>query len=306
MTTTENVGYIGLGAMGGGMTGSLLRHGTTLTVFDISRERVARLAALGATPAASVAELVSRCSIVFTSLPGEPEVERVYLAEDGIVAAAPSGLLAVDMSTIPPWLPRRIGEALQGRGATMMDAPVARTKAAAENGTLTIMAGGSAADYERVLPYLQMMGTSITRVGELGSGSAAKLVNNAVLMINIVALCEGLVVGAKHGVDPAQLAGVLSDGSADSFALRNHVLGSVLPGRFEADRFPLTYALKDLRYFLDCASEARVDVPVLESAADAYREASRLGYADEYFTVVARVLDARYGTSISAPGQVGD
>jgi len=128
------------------------------------------------------------------------------------------------------------------------------------------------------------------------------LVNNAVLMSNIVAVAEGLIVGAKAGLDPRRLAAMLTKSSADSFALRNHVQQSVLEGRFEAGRFPLTYALKDLSYFFQCASDVDATCPDLAAMADIYRAAADLGYQDEYFPVAVRVLDKKNETSISDLG----
>jgi 3-hydroxyisobutyrate dehydrogenase-like beta-hydroxyacid dehydrogenase len=288
--------------MGGAMARNLVRHGRDLVVFDTVQKRCQALADEGATAGGSPAEVSAACDIVFTSLPGAVEVEAVYTGANGIVEGAHPGLLAVDMSTVPASTSQRMHAALGARGAAMLDAPVARTKAAAENGTLAIMVGGAAEDYERALPYLQQMGTSISHLGPIGAGNVAKLVNNAVLMSNIVAVAEGLVVGAKAGLDPRRLAAVLAEGSADSFALRNHVQRSVLEGRFEAGRFSLTYALKDLTYFFQCVRDVGADCPDLAAMADVYRAAADLGYQEEYFPVAVRVLDQRNETSISDPG----
>jgi 3-hydroxyisobutyrate dehydrogenase-like beta-hydroxyacid dehydrogenase len=295
-------GYIGLGAMGGAMARNLVRHGRDLIVFDTVPARRLALIDEGAAEADSAAQVAAECEIVFTSLPGAPEVEAVYAGPNGIAEGARPGLLAVDMSTVPASTSQRMHARLQASGSSMLDAPVARTKAAAENGTLAIMVGGTVEDFQRALPYLQQMGASISHLGPIGAGNVAKLVNNAVLMSNIVAAAEGLIVGAKAGLDPHRLAAMLSEGSADSFALRNHIQQSVLEGRFEAGRFPLTYALKDLTYFFQCARDVAATCPDLTAMADIYRAAADLGYDEEYFPVAVRVLDQENKTSISSPG----
>jgi 3-hydroxyisobutyrate dehydrogenase-like beta-hydroxyacid dehydrogenase len=294
-------GYIGLGAMGGAMARNLVRHGREVVVFDTVAARRQALTDAGAAEAGSAAEVAARCEIVFTSLPGSPEVEAVYAGPDGIAEGSWPGLLAVDMSTVPASTSQRMHALLQNHSGSLLDAPVARTKAAAENGTLAIMVGGAVEDYQRALPYLEQMGTSISHMGPVGAGNVAKLVNNAVLMSNILAVSEGLIVGAKAGLDPRRLAAMLSEGSADSFALRNHVQQSVLEGRFEAGRFPLTYALKDLVYFFQCAGDVAASCPDLTAMADIYRAAADLGYDQEYFPVAVRVLDQQNGTSITSP-----
>lgn len=284
--------------MGGGMARNLLKKGVDLTVYDVRAAVRESFAELGATVATSAAELAAEVDLVFTSLPGSQEVRDLYLGEGGIAGAMRPGSLAVDMSTIPPGVSREVAAELEARGARMIDAPVARTKQAAEDGTLAIMVGGAAEDFDRARPILDLMGTSITHVGPVGAGSIAKLVNNAVLMANILVVSEGLSIGQQLGVDPGALASVLTEGSADSFALRNHVIGSVLPGTFGERRFPLSYAIKDIDYAMEAAESVDAVAPQLSQMADFYRSALGGENDLEYFPIVAQRLDDLNQSSI--------
>lgn len=294
----STIGYVGLGAMGGGMARNLLRKGMDVTVFDTRDEVLGDFAALGARTSSSPRELASSVDIVITSLPGTKEVEAVYLGREGIASDLPAGSLAIDMSTIPPGVSREVARVLTSKGASFVDAPVARTKQAAEDGTLAIMVGASSADFDRALPVLELMGTSISHVGPVGSGNIAKLVNNAVLMANILVVSEGLALGDKLGVDPVALAKVLAEGSADSFALRNHVIGSVLTDTFGEGRFPLAYAIKDIDYFLEAADSVRLVSPQLSEMARLYKSAIGRGKDDEYFPIATTLIDEVNNSSI--------
>lgn len=294
----SKIGYIGLGAMGGGMARNLLRKGRDITVFDARPQVLEDFKALGAHVASSPADLASRVDLVFTSLPGSNEVRAVYLGDDGIASGILGGAMAVDMSTIPPGVSREIAAALAERGAAFADAPVARAKQAAEEGTLAIMVGAAPEDFVRVRPVLELMGTAISHVGPVGSGNIAKLVNNAVLMANILAVSEGLALGDRLGVDTMKLAKVLTEGSADSFALRNHIIGAVLAGEFGEGRFPLTYAIKDIDYFSEAADSVKLVSPQLSQMADFYRSALGRGLDNEYFPIATTVLDEMNHSSI--------
>jgi 3-hydroxyisobutyrate dehydrogenase-like beta-hydroxyacid dehydrogenase len=291
MSSDTTLGYIGLGAMGGAMARNLIRKGRSLVVFDIDERRRAALGDEGAAIAATAAEVAAQADVVFTSLPGAPEVEEVYLGVEGVAAGLRPGVLAVEMSTVPPETTRAVAAVIRDRGGAMIDAPVARAKQAAEAGTLAIMVGGEAADYERALPYLDELGTTVIHVGGLGAGNIAKLVNNAVLMANVLVAAEGLAAGARAGADVSRLVDVLVEGSADSFALRNHIRDSVLDRRFEEGRFPLDYALKDIEYFFEMADAAGATCPELALMGTLYKGARGLGFSREYFPVAVQLLE---------------
>ncbi|MEV6925183.1 NAD(P)-dependent oxidoreductase [Dactylosporangium sp. NPDC051485] len=296
--TPSSLGYIGLGAMGGPMAHNLVAAGYEVHVLDTDERRVTPLVERGAIAAGSAAELAASCDVVFTSLPGHRQVEAVYLHQDGLIAGARSGVTLVDMSTVPPGLAREVADRAAERGADFLDAPVARTRAAAIDGTLAIMVGGAPEAFERILPVLRVMGTSVQHIGDVGAGQVAKLVNNVMLMANVVTAAEALAVGARAGVSAERLVEVLVEGSADSFALRNHVAKSVVPASFPEGQFSLDYALKDLGYFFDLSKQLGALCVQLGATDNLYRAAKSSGCAAEYFPVVARLIDRLGGNGL--------
>src|SRR4051812_20414462 len=178
MRAVDRVGFIGLGIMGSRMAANLRRAGHDLTVHNRTRERAARFAAdHGATVAATPAEVGAASDVVITMVVDGPQVEALLLGPGGVVEGAGPGTLCVDMSTIAPAHTRAIGAALHERGIGFVDAPVTGSSPRAEDGTLTIMAGGADADVRRVQPLFEAMGELIVHVGELGQGQTVKLIN---------------------------------------------------------------------------------------------------------------------------------
>lgn len=294
----RRVGFIGLGAMGEPMARNVLKRGFPLVVHDVRPEPVAALTAAGARAVASPRGVAEAADVIVTMLPGREEVTGVYLGPGGVVEGARAGQIAVDMSTIPPMTTREVGAALAARGVRMLDAPVARTREAAVAGTLSIMVGGERQAFEECRDLLGAMGTDVSHCGALGAGEVVKLVNNLVLFANVAALAEGLVLGARAGVDPGTLVDVLGRGSADSFALRNHVAKNVLRGDFGEGRFSVDYALKDLRYARDLAES--LSVPLFQSAAtqQLYGLAKARGRGRSYHPVVFTVLEEAAGVEV--------
>ena len=176
----------------------------------------------------------------------------------GLVSTRP-GQIVVDLGTSPVDSTRALAAEFAQRGATFIDAPVARTRAAAEAGTLAVMVGSDAQVFERVRPLIATFASDITHCGPVGCGQVVKILNNMVLFETVVAISEAKAIGERAGVDPALLFHALSKGSADSFALRNHGLKAVLPGEFPERAFSVEYARKDLAYALQLASETGVD-----------------------------------------------
>src|ERR1700683_1901104 len=204
----KRIGYIGLGAMGGAMARNLLKADFPVHVFDADVNRIESVRQLGARGETSPAQVAAHSDIVFSSLPGSNEVIDVYLGERGVIEGARAGLIAVDMSTVPPTVALQIAESLEGIDVGFLDAPVARTREAAIAGTLAIMVGGPESVFSEACPILNIMGSTIVHVGENGAGQVAKLLNNAILMSNIVTACEALLVGARAGVDVTKLVEV--------------------------------------------------------------------------------------------------
>ncbi|MBR9762435.1 MAG: NAD(P)-dependent oxidoreductase [Rhodobacteraceae bacterium] len=285
-----SLGFAGLGVMGEPICRNiLLKSGATMQVFDLSPAPVARLVEHGATAAQSLAAMAAEVDILFLSLPGGVQVEQVV--RDEILPAGRAGLLVVDMSTSPVGLSRDLSDALQEKGMRFADAPVARTRQAAEDGTLSIMVGGSDEDIALIQPLLAHAATDITHCGPVGCGQVVKILNNMVLFETVVALSEALNLGRAAGVDDALLFDTLAKGSADSFALRNHGMKAMLPDVFPSGAFPTDYALKDVSYALELASLTGFRAHGAELARARMEKAQAAGLGDAYFPALARVMD---------------
>lgn len=285
------LGFIGLGVMGEPMCRNLAAKAEQpVLAFDARLEPIERLAADGALAASSVAS-VAAAETIFLSLPGREEVRAICLGPGGLLDHGHRGQTIVDLSTAPAGLAREIAAAGAELGVAFADAPVARTRAAAESGTLSIMVGADKATFASIAPLLACMATEITHCGPVGAGQTVKLMNNMVLFQTVVALSEALAVGRRTGVDPAVLFETLAKGSADSFALRNHGMKAILPGNFPDNAFSTAYALKDLSYALEMAEEAGLDVPGARLAREILEKSAAAGNADAYFPALARVMD---------------
>lgn len=290
--TSLQIGFAGLGVMGEPICRNILtRSGAATHVFDLKPEPVERLVQLGAQPAASVAELAAKVDILFLSLPGGKQVEAVVRGPGGVLEAGREGLLLVDMSTAPVGLTRDLAGDLAAKGIAFADAPVARTRQAAEDGTLSIMVGASDEIFARLRPILAHAATDIAHCGPIGCGQVVKILNNMVLFETVVALSEALALGKAAGVDADLLFDTLSKGSADSFALRNHGMKAMLPDVFPDQAFPTDYALKDVSYALDLAELAGFRAHGAELAKARMDKAREAGFGSAYFPVLARLVD---------------
>jgi len=288
------IGFIGLGVMGAPICHNIMTgSGRPMLVHDIGAERVQRLAEQGARPVADPAALAAECGTLFLSLPGGPEVEAVLTGSGGIAASARPGLTIVDLSTTPVGLTRRLAAELAQKGVRFADAPVARTRAAAEAGTLSIMVGGTPDLFADLRPLLAHAASEVTHCGPVGCGQVAKIMNNMVLFQTVVALSEALALGEAAGMDRALLFETLSKGSADSFALRNHGMKAMIPDSFPVDAFPTDYARKDISYALELARDLGFEAPGATLAEQRLAETSAAGFGREYFPVMARTVRRR-------------
>jgi len=242
------IGFIGVGTMGEPMCRNMARKsGATVLACDRDPVPLKRLAADGV-KTASLDEIVESAGTILLSLPGGKEVEQICLGEGGLLRKAKPGWTVIDLSTAPVVLARRLYAEFEGKGAAFADAPVARTRQAAIDGTLSIMVGATAQCFARIEPLLHHMASDVTHCGEAGSGQAVKILNNMVLFQTVVALGEALSIARAYGVDGKVLFDTLAKGSADSFALRNHGMKAQLAGIFPERAFSTEYALKDLSY----------------------------------------------------------
>jgi 2-hydroxy-3-oxopropionate reductase len=266
---TDSVGFIGLGIMGLPMARHLLDAGFTLAVHSRSPGPVNELAAAGARPFASPLEVSAASDVVITMLPDTPDVESVLLGKDGVISGISPGSLAIDMSTIDPLATRRFAEALDGVGASMLDAPVSGGEKGAVERTLSIMVGGSQDDVARAMPLFRAMGTTIVHVGDAGAGQVAKACNQLVVASTIQAVAEALVLSERAGVDPGRVREALLGGFAGSKILEIH--GQRMLDRDFRPGFRSRLHLKDAGIVLDTAERVGSAVPAFAVAAKALR-----------------------------------
>lgn len=293
--TPQRLGFIGLGVMGGPMAANLVKQsGLPVTVFDLDPSRTEPLRAAGADVAATVAEVAAAADVVFLSLPDGPAVEAVVLGPGGVAEQRRAGQLVVDTSTSPVRLAQRMAEELAGAGKVFVDAPVAKTRQAAIDGTLSIMVGtADAATYTRVEPLLRCMASDVNHCGPPGAGALVKLLNNHVVFSTVVALAEALSVARRSGlVDDTRLLDVLSAGSAASFTLDNHGRKALLPDDHPTAAFSARYMRKDSSYVVDAADALGLRLPGAELNLELLRRTIEAGYADNYHTAVIRVIES--------------
>ena len=293
----ERIGFIGVGVMGEPMCRNLVRkHDGPVTAYDLDPAPLERLTDDGASVAPTIAALADAADLVFLSLPSGREVRAVCLEDGGLIEHLPAGRTVVDTSTAPPALAREIESAFAARGIAFADAPVARTRQAAIEGTLSIMVGGDAALVERLRPLLGHIAQDVTHCGLVGSGQAVKILNNMILFQNVRALAEGLAIARRQGVAPETFLEAVGRSSGDSFALQNHGMKAMLAEHFPEGAFPVTYAVKDLDYALDLAAEAGIDAEGAALVKALFAEAIESGLGARYHPVIATLIDRRRPT----------
>ncbi|MDR0808162.1 MAG: 2-hydroxy-3-oxopropionate reductase [Gemmobacter sp.] len=251
------IGFIGLGAMGAPMARHLATAGHEI-VTTLNRSALPE--GLAATVLATPAEVASAAGVVVLMLPDTPDVERVLLRAEGVVAGLRPGALVIDMSTICPIETARFAAAVRAAGGSYLDAPVSGGEVGAQNATLSIMAGGAEADFNRALPLLQLMGKNITLVGRAnGTGQICKLANQIIVALNIEAVAEALVFASRAGCDPARVRAALMGGFAASRVLEVH--GERMINRSFAPGFRMGLHQKDLALALDSARSLGMALP---------------------------------------------
>jgi 3-hydroxyisobutyrate dehydrogenase len=284
----KSIGFIGLGVMGEPICRNLVKKsGAEVIALDVAAEPLQRLQADGAAVARSVADVVAQSEIVFLCLPSAKHVRAVFEG-DGIFKNIRKGQLIVDLGTSSVSQTRDFAGQLQAKGAAWLDAPIARTRQAAQDGTLSVMVGGPRELYDAVEPLIRCFATDVTHCGDVGAGQVTKILNNMVLFETVNALSEAVAVAKAAGVDPKLLLETLSKGSADSFALRNHGLKAIVPGVFPERAFSTEYALKDLSYALELAREGGLKLRGAELIGTILQEAVDAGSGDNYFPVIAK------------------
>jgi len=237
MSEYKTIGFIGLGVMGEPICRNLVsKSGRRVLAFDLAAEPLARLRGEGAEVAASVAEVLKQSDLVFLCLPSAKHVRAVFEG-DGILKNIKPGQVIVDLGTSSVSQTRDFAGQLAEKGASWADAPIARTRQAAQDGTLSVMVGATPELYTAIEPLIRCFATDVTHCGDVGAGQVTKILNNMVLFETVNALAEAVAVAKAAGVDAKLLLETLSKGSADSFALRNHGMKAILPGVFPERAF---------------------------------------------------------------------
>ena len=292
------VGFIGVGHMGGPMCRNIIKGDHEVTVYDLSAEAVQACVELGATAGASAQDAASRVDVVMTSLPMPADVEAVALGGHGIAAGARPGTIFVDLSTNAPAMVRRIAAELATKDIVTLDAPVSGGVVGAEAATIAIMVGGDKTAFETCLPVFQSFGKTILHVGELGTGSIAKLVNNMIAFCTMAAAAEGLMLGAAAGIEPAVLNQVVRNSSGDSFGFRA-LAKKALVGDWSPN-FAIELAYKDLHLALQMADELRVPLALGPPVHNLMRMACGMGFGDDDTTAMMRVYETILNREVRA------
>ena len=282
---TERIGFIGLGAMGKGMASNLQNKGFQLSVFDIDPEPMAVLVQLGATQAASIAELTEASDIVVTMLPGSPEVDAVVLGEGGVLAHGRDGVLLLDMSTVDPLTTDNLARRLPEAGMAVVDAPVGRLASHANAGESLFMVGASEEDFARVRPLLEAMGTTIQHCGAVGSGMRTKLVNNYLAIVSCQMNAEVLTLSARFGLDLQTTLDVIHGTTATNGQLKINYATKVLSGDIEPG-FAIDLAHKDLTLIVNAANQVKVPLPIAAAARESVSLARSTKFHNKDFSAL--------------------
>ncbi len=292
------IGFIGLGNMGGPMAGNLVKAGHSVKGFDLVPASVKAAEAAGVTAVASIAEAARDVDVVITMLPAGEHVRQVYTGEDGVLAVATKGTLAIDSSTIDVGSARTVHEAAAKAGVDMLDAPVSGGVAGASAGTLTFMVGGSDAAFARGKPIFEGMGRNIVHAGGPGNGQVAKVCNNMILGITMIGISEAFTLGEKLGLDAQKLFDISSKASGSCWAMLNHL---PVPGIIEASAanrdykpgFAAAMMLKDLKLSQEAAVQADAATPLGAQAAALYAQFVDAGHGGLDYSAIIKMLQGR-------------
>jgi 3-hydroxyisobutyrate dehydrogenase-like beta-hydroxyacid dehydrogenase len=288
----KTLGFIGTGVMGELMCRNLAKKsGARVLAYDLDPAPLERLAADGVARAESPAALAAAAEVILLSLPAGDQVRAVCSGEEGLLAHVAAGKCVVDTGTSPPDLARELYAAFGEKEVDFADAPVARTRQAAIDGTLSIMVGGDEAVFARIRPILECMASEVTHCGAAGAGQVVKILNNMMLFQNCAAIAEALAIARRAGLDERLFLETVAKSSGDSFALRSHATKAMLPRDYPEGAFSARYALKDLAYALDLAAAQGVDAKGGELARERLKEAVAEGFGERYHPVVREIID---------------
>jgi 3-hydroxyisobutyrate dehydrogenase len=283
------VAFIGLGIMGLPMAGHLLSRGHKLTVHTRTRHKAQSLLQRGATWADSPADAARQADFVFVCVPDTPDVQRVVTGSGGLLEGVRPGLMIVDHSTISPAATQQMAQALAQRQTHLLDAPVSGGDIGAQNGTLSIMVGGDRAAFERAQPLLAAYGKTITYCGPSGSGQLTKLVNQVLVTLTNLAVCEALALAKRGGLDLATTVQAVGSGAAASWQLANlgpkMIAGDFRPG------FMVDLQQKDLRLVMEAAAQSHTPLPATALVHQFFTAAQAAGFGREGTQALFKVIE---------------
>ena len=293
---TEKIGFIGLGIMGGGMAHNLLKAGFDVTVWNRTAVRMEPLVAAGAKAGSSPADVAAQSDVILVCVSDTPDVEAVILGADGVIESAKAGSLVVDHSTISPTATKEIAAQLSAKGVHMLDAPISGGSEGAAKGTLSIMVGGDAAQFERALPVFQAMGKTITHVGGTGAGQTVKLVNQILVVVTMLGVAEALLFAEAGGLDLAKTLTAVSGGAAGSWSLSNR--GPQMVQRDWRPGFTIDLQQKDLRLVLEAADQFGVPTLGTGMVFQLYRTLQQQGLGGDGNHALVKALENLAGLAI--------
>jgi len=289
------LGFIGTGHMGNPITRHLLKAGHDVTVYDKRQESTANLIELGAVWGESPAGVAEASEVVFTSLPGPPEVDDAVLGENGILDGAKAGTLHVDLSSNLPSAVQRLSRIEHAKGLDFMDAPLSGMVIGAEEGTLTIFVGAEEATLERARPLLQHFGKNIFHVGPVGTGNILKLTNNMMIHASSILVQEALAIGVKAGIDAEKLYDIWNVSSSSRFV---QGIPRLLERNFDNPSFTLALTAKDVGLCVEAAREMNVPATVASAASQVYVRSMAKGLGDKLMSATLITIEDEAGVKI--------
>jgi len=291
------IGFIGLGIMGKPMAKNLIKAGFPLTVWNRTASKMKELIEMGAKGASSPKEVAEKSNVIITMLTDSPDVEEVILGPSGVIEGVKRGSIVIDMSTISPKVARKIASKLAEVGVEMLDAPVTGGEIGAINATLSIMVGGNYETFQKCLPIFQALGKRVTYMGPHGNGQITKLCNQIICVINIQAVCEGLIFAAKAGLDLDKFLEVVTGGAANSWMLSNlgpkMIKGDMEPG------FKIATQQKDLRLVFETAAELKVPLPATALVQQMFRTVEAEGLSEKGTQALIKAMEKIAGYKIT-------
>jgi 3-hydroxyisobutyrate dehydrogenase len=297
----EKIGFIGLGIMGKPMAHNLLKAGYPIVFYARKPEIIAEMESAGATVASSPRLVAKSAEIILTIVTADPQLREIMLDDEGVLAGASSGKLIVDMSTVSPLTAIEIADIAAKTDVHFMDAPVSGGEIGAIDGTLTIIAGGDKADFQRCMDIFRIIGNeeNVFHAGAVGTGQVVKMANQFIGGITMTAIAEALTLGIKAGADPEMLYRVISVSSGNSALFQGRVKQNLLKGNFDPG-FYLDLKKKDMGIGISMAQNMGVPTPVGAAAYQMYLAASSQGMGKLDFSAVCKVLESLSGVSLSA------